>query len=264
MNFSDFLGKINESRGIIIGKDDMEKIGLKINPDILNIINDDTKHKLWRGRKDENPYVWIKNSANHQRVASGGDFNASIYTAWIDTHPKWKNFPKRKGSIIMTNSFEYSNDFGTPYLVIMNPDTICGICPRNDIWGSFVDIDLMQEWFPAEVNAINKTHNINIKDWKDVVDWFCWFLDEYGTETNLLYKNPALQMYIQEFWDPKNKDTKKASMNTILTKWFDPEKNGFKIAKYSDILDRKVKDMNRSSEVWASGEAILINYELIK
>jgi hypothetical protein len=71
-------------------------------------------------------------------------------------------------------------------------------------------------------------------------------------------------MYIQEFWDPKNKDTKKASMNNILTKWFDPEKNGFKIAKYSDILDGKVKDMNRSSEVWASGEAILINYELVK
>ena len=59
----------------------------------------------------------------------------NYYTLWLNNHPDWQAFPPR--NVIVTSNYEYSKEFGAPFLIFPKNGTEIGICPEFDFWMSF-------------------------------------------------------------------------------------------------------------------------------
>jgi len=67
---------------------------------------------------------------------------SNYYTLLMDNFKSWKNYPKRSKSIICTTDIFYTNSFGSPNRVIPESRSMIGICPKDDLWISFLRIPL--------------------------------------------------------------------------------------------------------------------------
>jgi hypothetical protein len=267
MNFNDFLGKINESRAQIISEEEFyektKKILKGIEYDSYVTKKTIKFNQIWRGLSTiQEDYVFYNNLSSTNRLQRPKNPNSYIYNIWIDTHPSWEKYPKRKHSLIMSNDSEYASNYsyeGDPHLVIMDLKAKCGICPTDDIWYSFSDAKDMHEWFPK-----NYFKNFIPNDWRDIISKFDEIFKKYGFKSldkkhNIKNNNPQFYELFMTIYDPKD------SFNTleeILSQYLDPQTNGFKLATFGDIITKRVK-LPYSCEIWASEPAYLCSINVL-
>jgi len=95
---------------------------------------------LYCGTNRNDSSVFIKYPKKYRYTTSS--FSLNYNNVYMDNAPEWRKFPKRRASVMFTNSVNYSSTYGTPYFIIPENNAIIGVCPYGDLWSSFnVDIN---------------------------------------------------------------------------------------------------------------------------
>lgn len=105
---------------------------------------------LYRGVDGNDPYNIVDPTKTERKSA----YTSNHTTLLIDNLPSWKNYPKRSRSIICTLDGGVAGGYGQKFRVIPSDNCKFGVCPRSDIWYSFVDFDV------SEFNMVLKHHGI--------------------------------------------------------------------------------------------------------
>jgi hypothetical protein len=183
-------------------------------------------------------------------------YTKNFYTYIIDNSNSWENYPKRKNSIIC--SINYYRD----YIVIPYDGAIFGVCPFNDLWGSFKKIteELQIHSLYTFNSLLNDLYfyffNTDLDDsTKDI------YFDNLDKLTNAIKDNDILDKRKVEdivFWADVNLFNKMyqyfkkfKSVREALDTLFYPE--DFKLLPYTSLP----KDKNL--EVWTESKCILIH-----
>jgi len=230
MKFKNFL-LLKEDRSKPISKEEAERI-----------INTKCKASLkgtpiYRGRYFEkglflevDPKEFVRKSADIK----------NFYTLLIDyILPQWKNYPKRSQSIICSTSPEYAKSYGSVYMVYPFDGSKIGVCPRGDIWYSFLkSLGTTLHMFNDDLEDLVRLNNIKLSE----------------TNPNLFKKQ--LQSLARRGGTYRSKvinkwlSNKKLDLLDLIEKAFDPKKNGFKLVKAGS-------EIPKNREVWTDGKCIL-------
>jgi hypothetical protein len=98
------------------------------------------RKRIYRGAEDNIPNGLLDTTKLKRTSAN----SIGMYNAFIDRN--WHGFPKRSESIICSSSEDDAELFGIIYLIIPEDSANIGICPENDIWGSFpVAYEIIEE-----------------------------------------------------------------------------------------------------------------------
>lgn len=92
-------------------------------------------HRVYRGINDFGPGMF--RHVEPKKFTRESRNTANLYTLVIDNHPKWKSYPKRSESIICSSSKQGAAPYGNLFCVFPEDGYNFGVCPSNDIWGSF-------------------------------------------------------------------------------------------------------------------------------
>jgi len=176
----------------------------------------------------------------------------------------WRDYPKRKNSLICTTSKSYTGVFGNLYRVIPFDGSKWGVAPKHDFWYSFNDlikqfdpgstiqqffryISLMYDEFFGELlgeltdfNEIKKAFNKIQKHCKDNSIKLQY---EYGEKYGFLsQKLLSAFLHDDNFFD-------------WIVEQMKPEKNGFKLLDYKDLAN---KELNGNRELWTDSKCLMI------
>lgn len=113
---------------------------------------------IWRGVSNTPANWYLADSSNAPPRKSANTLN--YYTLIIDNSPRWSKFPKRSQSFVCSTSKATAGAYGTAlFAVFPFNGTPIGICPRNDIWDSFMIMRQKyggRSWFAgATASSIN-------------------------------------------------------------------------------------------------------------
>lgn len=275
-NFKQFLGKrLLETRRREIERDiayeKFEKFGLPrvfYRPGAVKTL-------VWRGVSSDENFFEIDTRDSFRENLTNSTA-AKMIKMWIDTHPDWKNFPKRSYSLIASTNKEYSRQFSygdSVFAIFSDINEVWGVCPDIDIFYSFKNNfasnfkkSFVDEFFrivPRDKKSKYfelRDDSIEINDYKDVVEAIYKIWTAFKTEAedwqeikpvmNIL-QSDSPKLY-QLFLEEPDKDKLERVLEVALNPWT----NGFKLITYGQILaDGSLK--NR--EVWSSGEFIGVN-----
>lgn len=174
----------------------------------------------------------------------------NYYTLLFDNLPSWKGWPKRSKSIVCTTSsdqaFNRASFSGAAYEVHPKKGSKIAVCPAEDIWFSFIDV----ERNIGNLNDLNRLLYYNLFEENDI-STYNEMLD-YDITIDELKDNMHEEDYFSEgfnilFFDiKKNEKIITGYLNRIL----DPDKNGFKLISSGHNLPDTV-------EVWIEGECLV-------
>lgn len=242
----------------------------------IKLINENCKEflidktpKMYRGYVPQSHPVQntmlIKPSEFERRSAN----TKNIYTLIIDNSPRWKDFPKRKNSIICTTSINTANDYGYTYVVIPYDGAKIGVCPNNDIWNSFYKslgafINMDQFVFGLHEAGVDDS-NFNLmkigfdkleKEMKSSKEDRKWsILSKLGKATG----HPDVVSDLKNKYLDYIKD-KDITLYEYVENMLDPIANHFRVCDYLDIPKHESKrDMVSGFEVWTESNCILIH-----
>jgi hypothetical protein len=90
------------------------------------------KNTLFRGSKNLDPnkcyYLdYSKGKRKSQQVSNH-------YTILMDESPYYKNYPKRRSSIICTTNISQTTNYGETFAIYPIDNTVIAVCPEYDIW----------------------------------------------------------------------------------------------------------------------------------
>lgn len=203
-------------------------------------------------------------SHNAEGLYNGTQMNRSAANThnygnlWMSNHHDWSNFPNRSKSFICTTNPEYTEGFGTQYMVIPSDSSMIGICPTEDMWDAFPDIrkltngmgfsefmDLI-EYLIQEKTGSNQNY---AKDWDRMagvlnsVD-----IDDVKKAAEEKNGNAGMAMRLLSYMQYKQIET----LYEVFEQLFNPKKAGFSIepaATFPELDGR---------EVWMSGSVLIV------
>lgn len=190
-------------------------------------------------------------------------------TLFFDNHPMWSKFPKRSESFICSTDKDkaqnYSGYSGMVYHVFPKNGVDIGVCPTRDMFQSFERMSFnnsvaginrfIDDTYDSALNRLDDDLGIIWDDdnWKDFVKNTKIIKNAYDEATTEEKKNFMSELLYYSFTERLKFD---GDLMTILTKMYDPKKNGFKLVKAgADIPDLR--------EVWISGECIFVSQKTV-
>jgi hypothetical protein len=93
---------------------------------------------IFRGEDFVRDLATIGDSNNFRRNSANTN---SWYNQFIDNSPAWSKYPKRLSSYICANDHETAEGYGTVLTVFPINKALIGICPRDDMFTSFPEIE---------------------------------------------------------------------------------------------------------------------------
>lgn len=207
---------------------------------------------IYRGISEmSDAYAFVDPKGSGERKSRWADGN--YYTILLDNLPSWKRYPKRKNSVVCTtghgNAQSRGGGRGT-YIVFPFDGADIAICPNEDIWISFSNIQL-NSWNGGDLNMINHWMNrLNLKDNNSLIGELKKITNKNFSEEDLLNTAPKILKRHVKNWLEEDDEYS-------LWDWFDvsldPKNNGFRIEKVgTPILDKNV-------EVWTDSKCLLLN-----
>ncbi len=252
----------------LLEMDEFNKIMLKCCNNV-DLVNDIPIMRSINSELEEDFYL-----VDHRKIERQSSNTSNYYTLIMDNSEKWKDFPKRKHSVVCSLNDSY---MGNEYRVVPlnNYDKILkkynintfsepkwGVCPKNDLWDSF-NITLKELGFENGVDlgtinwACNDIYNkITLNSRLNNSD-NCLEQKDYNKLKNQLSNITFDKIYgnLNEFFHNIKQDFF-ISNNIKMNEWslydmyeyiLDPVKNGFKIETYNELMTYSFKAQN---EVW--------------
>jgi hypothetical protein len=250
---SEILKKLKR---ILLASGEGWKGGLITIDDLKEYINNDFSEAYKQFLNDNIIYRGDKNNFDIQYIIPGNRQSQNTLNYYTELFSNilesWKDFPKRNHSIICTNDYNKSTDYGGySYIVFPKNGTKLGICPADDIWYSFNKFfeKISDSYFYLDdFNKVIYTI-LNAYDF-DNIEEFIYNFKDITKETfikDLFSTEEDINLY-NLFYRHKNNLYK--FLNTI----FDPYVNDFGLIDIDDLID--VPD---SREIWFDGDCIFIN-----
>lgn len=217
------------------------------------------RHRVYRGllkftlMVDVDPKKFTRKSANTN----------NLYTSIIDNHAEWKKYPKRSQSIICSSSTKGAAPYGNIFCVFPEDGANYGVCPTNDIWGSFsrtIGQSMMDFNWNVLVgigeNALGMWGNSKFKTIAELkkilkeMDRRWAEVEEYEPDNDskdllkerLRANNPWLKDYNGNFYD-------------LIMSMIVPTKNGF----YATNNPMSLPNEDTPHEIWTDKKSYLIN-----
>lgn len=213
----------------------------------------------------DSSFLWIKQQKNRKSANT-----LNFYTPIINEHPSWKDFPKR--NVICTLNNTYADYYGVVFKIFPKNGTKIGICPSEDVWGSFSQINRkFSEGIEELLCLFMEVLGYNCSKFKQIeisslsgVKRFCEKIENYVVQfsqkdlddikknkydKNKIYSKGALMEFNRKFSIEDFRKGKKL-FDFIVNDYITP--NRFKVA---DIASLK---SNGKSEVWFDSEYIAI------
>jgi hypothetical protein len=221
---------------------------------------------VYRGdfRLEKENYLYLdSNKTKEDRKAANTKNFSNLY---MSNSPEWKDYPQRNKSFICTTNPTYARGYSDGKIFVMIPfdNTPIGICPGDDIFGSFKifgyhrisrtvsevlralelsDDDNTWDDFKAADKALKeKAAETDEKKWREIVMPFA---------RDGAYNVVAIA---DKFTTSLYKDGLEKTFDLFLG---DPKKHGF---DKTTIMNFASKNNN---EVWFSGKALAINVRAI-
>jgi hypothetical protein len=202
--------------------------------------------KIYRGVRFDSKYNFVYGDSSLTERKSANTQN--YYTQIMDNIlPEWKQFPKRSRSFICGNTPRICNGYGHIYSVLPIGDPLIGVCPFDDLWSSFRNINMSDfgDWFfnlSEMVGAdLQDSENPDVSTIMNIISR----LDNNWSE---LIKNPEKFF---GYYFGKCPNLKRFKSFTQFLSWLlNPKRNGFNLVKLS-----QAKSIANTHEIWFSGPA---------
>jgi len=182
----------------------------------------------------------IGDSSKFKRTSA---YTKNYYTMLLDNLPEWKKFPKRSRSFIGSSTIERATSHGgTLYVAFPVDGTKIGVCPKDDIWGSFGELRLSQFNRFLEDFFYNLLHQYpNETNWKKLKT-------QFKSINKIIKANPELieVTFIKKY----HKD----NLFNAVREYLNPDKNKFQLKEIGDKL-------SKNKEIWWSGRTVFIKYD---
>lgn len=192
----------------------------------------------------------------------------NYYTLIIDNSSKWRKYPKRSESLILSNNRMKAGGYGDLYRVFPYDGSNFGICPQDDIWDSFGKtlpphyglgrlvyeltdmIDIFNLDRPETIQDLSNTldevgDNLESIDWTGINDGGWYNRDDITSQEEDLKYNDLKVIWLSA--RPK-------SFQKWIFDMIDPNKNGFR-----QTTDIKKTIVGGNNEVWTDGKAVLVS-----
>ncbi len=206
----------------------------------------DDRATIYRGNSSlKGEYGYINPAKGSDRASAFATSNH--YTILLDNLPSWRKYPKRSKSVIATTDEEGADQRGGTLIVLPYDGADIGVCPEDDIWYSFSELDMnrpsnnlenLNEWF--QLNGFSDTKkllselmDVNNKNYEDHLK------DEFLTRDDT--------GRLEEWVDMEREMSLWGFFNKIMA----PKPNGFTMKKAGDTL-------LYTTEVWTDSECVLL------
>ena len=209
---------------------------------------------LYRGVDDSNDAALIISPANFERKSRN---TTNHYTLLMDNLPAWKSYPKRSKSIICATDIEYASNMGYAYRVYMFDGSKIGVCPTNDLWGSFTLDTESLEFFNDSIGIMIDKFDTGAKEsdivtYNDLLQLFNKF-DDYKSDFEI-DRHMFPSYFSFTLFEPYfNTDVK---FIDFVKEILDPERHKFKLQNTRTF--RNIKER----EVWTDGTSILLRADI--
>lgn len=275
INYNSFLHKLNEvkdennlktSLRTSISKEEFLKL-YRENCSFFMSLDFDNASLIYRGfdSSGENTDYYYLDPKKHKRVPKGS--NRNLINCMTSNSPSWDHFPNRYESVIGATDSSVAALYGNVYVVIPYDDALIGVCSKNDFIISFnktlskIPISDTYEFEDMFLNFYNQT----MKKYPDTLS--CQSLlsdidliDELKEDINSKIEKIKLFSFKRIFKEYYNstKSSKQKFRDYLVSEFFDPGKNDFKILS----LNKKGYSIPKKREVWIDSECLFIRYEL--
>jgi len=167
-------------------------------------------------------------------------YTQNYYTLMLDNMPEWSKYPKRSKSLIGASSIHRAAEHvGTTYVMFPRNGTDIGVCPYDDLWDSFsIDLSYFNDLFGSMFQFFDM---IPSDSWNGLRKQMDLFDEKYKEDADRA--SDMINQFIRDYYDGNLYDS--------LRKFFNPEKNGFKLLKIGRVLPQ-------DKEIWWSGESIMV------
>lgn len=119
----------------------------------IDILDSGDDYPLYHGGKHTAGILNIKYPITN-RLSTSSTFNNYI-SIILDNSEKWKAYPKRRASIMFTDSLHIADIYGTTVYYIFPPNNAkIGICPSSDFWDVFRYQD-SKTYYQLTIHGIN-------------------------------------------------------------------------------------------------------------
>lgn len=211
---------------------------------------------VYRGIYDARDTALIVSPANFVRKSRN---TSNFYTLLMDNLPAWKKYPKRSKSIICATNRNYAEDMGESYRVFPFDGSKIGVCPEDDLWGSFIlDIDSLEVFNDGIGIMIDKfdtgVQENDIVTYNDLLQLFNHF-DDFKSDFKI-DKHMFPTFFDFKLFEPYFETDVK--LIDFAKEILDPERHKFKLEN-----TKTFKNVDHR-EVWTDGTSILLNNKIAK
>lgn len=231
--------------------------------------------KIYRGLEDHSKDFYYINPKQHsERISPFADHN--YYNMLLSSLPSWKKYPARNKSLICTTDFRNAKHRSSynPFFVFPKDRSLIGVCPADDIWGSFQDAGLhslnsfnniLDEFFFKNIydQKHGKEFRKAIETIKDALGIKFPSIDDVDTNYQTFIK---ASQTIDELKVQDKLDLLRYGWLQDFAEWngtflnfiddlLDPDKNGFDLVTIGS-------DIKKGREVWLDSESVLVSTDI--
>ena len=214
---------------------------------------------------DNSDDIFIIDPKKHERKSA---YTTNHYSYFLDNSKKWKDYPKRKNSLICI-SIESGESYGQSYRVIpLDKKSNWGVAPVNDIWWSF---DLKSYGMNNLSNLNEFIKHVMKVDEDKMIDGLEKFeeklrdpyfnISEYSKEVlkgeSFIFAEDDVEDMLIRIQEELNNKT----LLEIFEDWLDPKKNDFKHMDYDELKDSEYLlnfDRGIKHELWTDAKCMLV------
>lgn len=216
---------------------------------------------VWRGSDSELQYAVI----NPKAVGRSSAHTTNEYTTILSNDPVWAKYPKRSQSLICTLDSDYASTYGSIYAIILPDKFRLGVCPRADIWESFIYLNKMTGIdLASQFNELlrwlleQQTYGRDSKSYQEirqglvpVEEYIKNFKAKGGTLDGKVQQN-ELYVYL---YNRISETTPVGTAATLIFDLLDPKKNKFRIINDIDSL---ADAEGEACEVWTDSTVLMV------
>lgn len=174
-----------------------------------------------------------------------GGYSNTTYLNLIDGSDAWKDYPKRRESIICSTSETTAHSFGRTYIVIPYNNAIFGVCPSYDFQVCFSDFSKIFGFKLHRLDNLFLGNSSRVYDYNEIKKK----IEE--KDINMVEFSYAYKQHIID-----NNISGRQIFNHML-ELSAPERNNFKIVHQSDIEVHNLFTLGR--ELWTDSDCLLID-----
>jgi hypothetical protein len=196
---------------------------------------------LWRGSKSTTEEFVFIDPASGVRKSQN---TANYYTILMDNSPYYEGWPKRSQSLVCSLSYQKADNYARqhiPYAVIPLNGSKIGVCPRSDIWDTFVDLlDSIHFPYFSEITSL-----MTYLDFPESYQSMRILSSQEGFNKKIRQKFPGSDLGDENFID-------------YMHRKMSPEKTGMRLENSSTM------DTNEygGNECWTDGKCLLIRADI--